>query len=589
MSEAGQVIAGRYQLLSMLGSGGMGRVWRARDKALDVHVAIKEVQLDTGIPAAERDELLARAQREARNAAQLRDHPNVVAVYDVLIEDARPWIVMRLIHGMSVADLLAQHGSVSAEATTRVARALLDALNAAHKVGIVHRDVKPGNVLLTEDGRVLLTDFGIARRSGDTAMTSTGKFIGSLEYMAPERMRGTQEEPSSDLFSLGVTLYHMVTGRSPFRRDNPAASMSAVLVDEPSPPEPPGTLAELIMALLVKDPAERPSAAQAISILAAPQQPPARPKKVFDAPAVIAPASMPTRLLRTIKGYKGSVLALAFSPSARFLAAAGTDGMVRLWDPAKGILVRTLPGHRGEVRCVAYKWDGSRLATGGEDATVRLWNPANSRHRELNGHALAVTALAFSPDGRLLASGGLDGRVALWNTQTGALVRVLTEHSGEVQAVSFSPDGTVLGATGGKSLFTWDPVTGNRLRNVRFEDADLSCFAYGPGGEVVFARRHSGRQYLAAIRTGGRPEPLTAQIKDLCSARLSPDRQTIVTSAGSGTVHLWQVANRHLVAKLDAHRDAKHPGPALDAVLSRGNALLAISGGKRLWIYAQPQ
>ena len=624
MSEVGQVVAGRYRLLRVLGAGGMGRVWQARDTALEVDVAVKEVHLEPGIAAPERAQLLSRAQREARNAAQLRDHPNVVAVYDVVIEDGHPWIVMRLIHGTSLAELLARHGALPADLAVQVARSLLEALSAAHKVGIVHRDVKPANVLLTEDGRVLLTDFGIAKRSGDTAMTGTGWFIGSIEYMAPERMRGEQDQPAGDLFSLGATLYHVVTGHSPFRRESPAASMSAVLTGAPQAPAPGLPLTGLIMALLAKNPAERPSAAQAVALLAAPgtvlapqrrqrpaPQPPSQPPPVSAAPGrpgisspaapgavamgptVSAAASVPTRLARTIKAYKGIAVSLALAPDARTLAAAGTDGTVRLWDPGSGELLNTLTGPRGQVRCVAYSPDGTRLAAGGQDAIVRLWNPANTRqstkHVVLAGHARAVTALAFSPDAKVLASGGADGAVCLWDARTGAFIRDLTDRFGEVYAVSFAPDGASVAATGsGPGLLSWDAKTGARLRHVRFEDADLTCFAHGPAGELIVGHQRDGRHYLAGVRPGHPATALTGLVRDLCCSRLSPDRRTIVTAGTLGGVQLWNAANHGLLAKLDEHRDAKHPGPVLDAALSGGNTLLAISGGERLWVYERP-
>ncbi|MBR7832900.1 serine/threonine protein kinase [Actinospica durhamensis] len=609
MSEVGQVVAGRYRLLRVLGAGGMGRVWQARDTALEVDVAVKEVHLEPGIAAPERAQLLSRAQREARNAAQLRDHPNVVAVYDVVIEDEHPWIVMRLIHGTSLAELLARHGALPADLAVQAARSLLEALSAAHKVGIVHRDVKPANVLLTEDGRVLLTDFGIAKRSGDTAMTGTGWFIGSIEYMAPERMRGEQDQPAGDLFSLGATLYHVVTGHSPFRRESPAASMSAVLTGAPQAPAPGLPLAGLIMALLAKNPAERPSAAQALALLAAPgtvlapqqrQRPqvPSRPTPpvtgvVGVGPTVTAAAPVPTRLARTIKAYKGIAVALAFAPDARTLAVAGTDGTVRLWDPGSGALINTLTGSRDQVRCVAYSPDGTRLAAGGQDAIVRLWNPANARqstkHVLLTGHARAVTALAFSPDSKVLASGGADGAVRLWDARTGVLIRELTDRFGEVYAVSFAPDGVSVAATGsGRGLLSWDVKTGTRLRHVRFEDADLTCFAHGPAGELIVGHQRDGRHYLAALRPGHPPTALTGLVRDLCCSRLSPDRRTVVTGGTLGGVQLWTAATHGLLAKLDAHRDAKHPSSVLDAALSAGNTLLAISGGERLWIYERP-
>ncbi|MFE3178873.1 serine/threonine-protein kinase [Amycolatopsis sp. NPDC059090] len=266
------MIGGRYRLISELGSGGFGRVWRAHDEALDVSVAVKEMRLPPSSSDAEQADRLKRAEREARHAARLRDHPNIVAVHDVVVEDGVPWIVMRLVDGQTLADRLAD-GPLSPGQAAPIAAALVDALGAAHDADIAHRDVKPGNVLLTERGHVLLTDFGIATHDADTQLTSTGMFIGSVEYTAPERLEGHGRGAVSDLFSLGATLYHAVEGVSPFARDTAKATMAAILFHEPPPPRRAGALTDLIARLLAKDPAARPSFAEARELAAAANSP----------------------------------------------------------------------------------------------------------------------------------------------------------------------------------------------------------------------------------------------------------------------------------------------------------------------------
>ncbi|WP_051877169.1 serine/threonine-protein kinase [Streptomyces natalensis] len=267
------MIGGRYRLVSDLGSGGFGRVWKARDETLRIDVAVKEIWLPPAVSEAEQAERLARAAREARNAARLRDHTHVVTVHDVVVEDGLPWIVMQLVDGCSLEEHLATHGPLSVEHAEKVARALLRALGAAHEAGIVHRDVKPANVMLTRGGDVLLTDFGIAVHHTDTALTTTGAIIGSVEYMAPERVRGTDGLPAGDVFSLGVTLYQAVEGFSPFRRGTPTGCMAAVLFEEAPPSKRAGRLAPLITALLDKDPDRRPDTRAALARLASPTVP----------------------------------------------------------------------------------------------------------------------------------------------------------------------------------------------------------------------------------------------------------------------------------------------------------------------------
>ncbi|WP_406065962.1 serine/threonine protein kinase [Streptomyces sp. NBC_01077] len=268
-----RVVGGRYRLVKQLGSGGFGRVWRAYDEMLDVDVAVKEVWLPqqaASASGAEHRERVVRAAREARNAAKLRDHPHVVAVHDVVIEDGTPWIVMRLVEGRSLEGHLRTDGPLPAPRAGEVAAALLKALKAAHTAGIVHRDLKPANVMLTDDGQVLLTDFGIAVHETDTRLTVTGGVIGSAEYMAPERLQGIQDQAAGDLFSLGATLYEAVEGISPFRRETPAATMAAVALHEPPPMQQADpVLASLITALLAKNPEDRPTVDSTLAILRA--------------------------------------------------------------------------------------------------------------------------------------------------------------------------------------------------------------------------------------------------------------------------------------------------------------------------------
>lgn len=204
-----RVIAGRYRLLSPLGEGGMGTVWRARDEVLHREVAVKEVRAPAGLPASDVERMYARLEREAWAAARVANR-NVVTVYDVAMEGGRPWIVMELVRGLSLADQLDAEGPLPPQRAAHIGAEVLAALRAAHSAGVLHRDVKPANVLLANDGRVVLTDFGIATVEGSSALTMTGEVIGSPEFLAPERALGRTPGPESDLWSLGVLLYAAV-------------------------------------------------------------------------------------------------------------------------------------------------------------------------------------------------------------------------------------------------------------------------------------------------------------------------------------------------------------------------------------------
>ncbi|WP_188191739.1 serine/threonine-protein kinase [Nonomuraea sp. SYSU D8015] len=272
-----RVIDGRFELVERLGGGGMGLVWRAWDVALHREVALKEVRppdpsMDEHDPAGAR-ELRLRVLREARALARL-NHPHVVTIHHIVDpgEHDYPWIVMELVTGGSLQDRL-QRGPMPPAEAARLGREVLSALRAAHAVGIQHRDVKPANVLVREDGRSVLTDFGIAAVRESTSLTATGSFIGSPEYMAPERINGHEGDPASDLWSLGMMLYVAVEGRHPLRRSTTLATLAAVLNQEVPPPERAGALAPALHALLQRDPAARPDAETVDRMLAAATDP----------------------------------------------------------------------------------------------------------------------------------------------------------------------------------------------------------------------------------------------------------------------------------------------------------------------------
>ena len=251
-----RLVAGRYRLLTPLGEGGMGTVWRARDEVLHREVAVKEVRAPAGLPASDVERMYARLEREAWAAARVANR-NVVTVYDVAMQDGRPWIVMEIVRGVSLAELLDAEGPLEPARAAHIGAEVLSALRAAHGVGVLHRDVKPANVLMSNDGRVVLTDFGIATVEGTSALTMTGEVIGSPEFLAPERALGRTPGPESDLWSLGVLLYAAVEGNSPFRHDTPLSTLRAIVDEELPPPRRAGPLAPVIEGLLRKDPAER--------------------------------------------------------------------------------------------------------------------------------------------------------------------------------------------------------------------------------------------------------------------------------------------------------------------------------------------
>ncbi|MGW0999287.1 serine/threonine-protein kinase [Streptomyces sp. NPDC002523] len=261
-----RLLAGRYRLGDVLGRGGMGTVWRAEDETLGRTVAVKELRFPSNIDEEEKRRLITRTLREAKAIARIRNN-SAVTVFDVVEEDDRPWIVMELVEGKSLAEVIREDGLLEPRRAAEVGLAVLDVLRSAHREGILHRDVKPSNVLIAEDGRVVLTDFGIAQVEGDPSITSTGMLVGAPSYISPERARGHKPGPAADMWSLGGLLYAAVEGVPPYDKGSAIATLTAVMTEPLEEPKHAGPLRDVIYGLLSKDPAHRLDDAGARSML----------------------------------------------------------------------------------------------------------------------------------------------------------------------------------------------------------------------------------------------------------------------------------------------------------------------------------
>ncbi|MCE7005986.1 serine/threonine protein kinase [Kibdelosporangium philippinense] len=269
MSDEGRLVAGRYRLVHRIGTGAMGVVWQARDERLNRVVAVKQVLLQTGLSQDEINEALERVQREGRIAAKLH-HPNAVTVFDVVDEDDAPWLVMEYVPSQSLAAAMKERGALPPLEVAAIGAQIAAALAAAHAAGIVHRDIKPGNILLADNGSVKITDFGISRASDDVTVTKTGLIAGTPAYLAPEVAYGKDPTPPTDVFSLGSTLYAAVEGEPPFGlSENTLGLLHAVAAGRINPPQLAGPLEPVLIALLATEAEDRPTAAYARDMLAA--------------------------------------------------------------------------------------------------------------------------------------------------------------------------------------------------------------------------------------------------------------------------------------------------------------------------------
>ncbi|MEW2592068.1 protein kinase [Micromonospora aurantiaca] len=392
-----QLVADRYRLITPLGQGGMGRVWKARDEVLHRDVAIKELVPPPGLTPEERREMRERSLREARAIARL-NNINVVRIFDVLRTDGDPWIVMEYVASKSLQDTIAEDGPVTPAKAVEIGLGVLNALKAAHKAGIMHRDVKPGNVLLGEDGRVVLTDFGLATIPGDPNVTRTGMVLGSPAYISPERAREGTAGPEADLWSLGATLYAAVEGKSPYARPSAIATLAALATEPMPPPRNAGPLKPVLQGLLRKDPDERITAevaermlrkaagrrAKSISLLDGVRRPGPNGPRVPRPPLVPAPrpADQAERAASGVAATGGT--AAAADPTAKVPAPTSDAGPTAVTPPPADPTAKLDPAPSADETLVD------------DEARVDGVDPALDETR-LDGEPVADTPAPVSP------------------------------------------------------------------------------------------------------------------------------------------------------------------------------------------------
>ncbi|MFF4837580.1 protein kinase [Streptomyces sp. NPDC001315] len=481
-SGVGRVIAGRYLLLNRLGSGGMGHVWLAHDRRLACEVALKEIVFRDAAEADEREARVARARAEARHAAGLRGHPHVVTVHDALEHEGLPWIVMEYVaDAVDLRELVDRRGPLAPAECARIGLAVLDALTAGHELGIMHRDVKPANILLAPDrggfpyGRVLLTDYGISVQpdAGETRYTLASVLVGTAGYLAPERATGGPPTSAADLFSLGCTLYHAVEGHGPFERDSHLAEVTAVVMEEPRPPVRAGALGPVLSAFLEKDPARRmtaPEAEAALSRIVTPQAD-AYARTQTDlgsqphwsgaqaSPAPVPPLPPTRRPVRhaVVAGLLGLVLALAGVWYA-LAPAPGTTG--RTAAPYGDTVGLAEPLRDGD--CLLADWPGTPFA-----GTPRLALDPSCRDKAPDGQVMAFVGAASADEARKLGPVRCEERT-----------REVRERLADVRGYAVVPTGAGFEAAGRRTAClvlgahgpVYGPLAGHRKLGSAFTD-----------------------------------------------------------------------------------------------------------------------
>lgn len=590
-----------YRLEGEIARGGMGIVYRGVHVVFQEVVAIKAIFPELMLSADLRERFL----NEARIQRQLQ-HPNIVQIREFLVEQDRFYIIMEFIQGETLSQHLKQLARPMPPGEgCAIFLQVLAGLGCAHAQGVIHRDIKPSNVMLTRQGVAKLTDFGIARGLNTAKLTQTGMAVGTAAYMSPEQIQGVKLDHRADIYSMGITLYEMLTGRVPFERPKDSDSDFPILTAHTTQPPPrprqfaPGIslpLEAAILKALAKKPEDRfqtcaefqaalanePIARNDAGVTAppkpvAPAEPlrpspmivshgqdgratptePLQPAPIAPAPAASAPrpATPPKPAFRSPELQPRSAKLAKRTEPRRWplvaalvvllLAVAGVAAWRFLHTRGGYRLSETLTGHEGEVTSVAFSSDGRLLASGGVDRTVKIWEVSTRKlQRTLTGHKNYVVAVAFSPDGDLLASGSTDNTIKIWDVSSGSLLQTLDGDAlgNSVLCVAFSPDGRLLAAgRWGKVVELWDRATWSLKQTLTGHEAPVATVAFSPDRRLLASGSEDKTIRLWDAASGALVKTLTGHEDRVLSVAFSPDGRVLASGSADSTIRLWDV------------------------------------------------
>lgn len=615
----------QFNILSVIGRGGMGIVLRGFDTYLQRDVAVKVLD-----PTMADDEVARkRFCRESRTAASI-NHENVVAVHHVAHEESSdlPYLVMQLIDGESLDERLAQ-GRLSLKDVIGFGAQVAAGLAAAHEKGLIHRDVKPANVLLERGtNRVKLTDFGLARAAEDVRLTGTGLVTGTPLYMAPEQARGEDVDARADLFSLGVLLYELCTGQTPFDAKTPLAVLKKVTDERHRPvrelnPDTPEWLADIIDRLLAKSPADRFQTAREVAdildfswsamkssgdvVPACPVKRAQRRRQILMIVAAAVAGALATATavvlwqgrmgggnheeaseppLAVLRGGSGTIWGVAFSPHDHTLAMAMEDGTIKLWNVDTGTVKATLTGHRGMVWTAMFSGDGTHLVSSGDDNSARVWDVATGKTALTLQTSAAVRAALFDRQAKSIFTGDRQGNIIVWDLATGEQVRTW-QHPGAVFALALSPDGTTVASAGtDRGIRLWDAATGQERLALHGHSGTVYGLAFRPDGKMLASAGWDRTVRLWDPGTGDMLRILEGHGRDIWAVDFSPDGKTLASAGHDGSVRVWDVETANLLKTFRGHDGTVH-----SVVFSHDGSRIA-SGGRdgtvQLWKTAGP-
>ena len=572
-------MASQYEIQKELGRGGMAIVYKAVQESLGRPVALKV--LPQGLTHDEK--LLERFHREARSAAML-NHPHIVTIFDEGEINGVHYMAMEYLTGRDLHEILQESGSLPPDEAVALIAPVAEALGYAHTKDTVHRDVKSSNVMVTDVGRPVLMDFGIAYASSESRLTQTGTVLGTPEYMSPEQARGNEVDPRSDLYSLGVVLYETVTGTLPHTGGHPMSVVYKVLHESYAPPSShnpdcPPWLEQIIAKLLMKDADERYQTGQDVADALKSKDPgeevPVPQGGGGNGSAGGGPAG--GKGGSTGNGSADAPATQVYRPGDESPeptpqpAATSTETATAEPEESAPVgnaqtqrqrlhIVRSLDGNADWVNAVSFSPDGQYALSGAEDNSVKLWEVVTGRQiQTFTGLDSQPISVALSPDGSYLVSESSNGHVRLWDVDSGSAIRTFERHSEAVLAATFSPDGRhVLSGCGqAGTLRLWETETGDVVRTFDNNPEAIFSLAFSPDGKYILTGSgQSGTLKLWDVATGSVVRTFDEGDWDstyVFSVSFSPDGRYALSGSDDMTARLWDVASGDLVRTFDGH------------------------------------